>query len=144
MIEKRLKGAGIDVFVFGILTIGIHQFLLRFHFLQILPLTIRFYVSVALFSFIFVGLRVIGLYYYNGQTFGKYIYQIRVINIENESMLSITQCMQREFAAYVINITFFVGWILNTLYMIRSKEGYALHDAYARTKVVPIQQEEES
>lgn len=72
-------------------------------------------------------------YVFHGQTIGKKITKIRMVNAEDESQsIGITKILLRELIGKQISSIFMIGWVL----FLVSKDGLTIHDKIFKTNVV--------
>lgn len=72
-------------------------------------------------------------YVFHGQSIGKKITKIRMVNAEDESQsMGITKILLRELIGKQISSIFMIGWIL----FLVSKDGVTIHDKIFKTNVV--------
>ncbi|QUH21954.1 RDD family protein [Alkaliphilus sp. B6464] len=87
---------------------------------------------ISLFLF-FLYYVVVPCYVLEGQTLGKKIMKIKIINCESYSQpLSLGQYLLREFLGRFLSSLLFIGYLM----ILFTKEGRGLHDIIAKTNVI--------
>ena len=91
--------------------------------------------------FSFFTFLVIIFFFYNciplhfwGQTLGKKLTKIKVINFKDGQYLSIKQTMKREFIGKAISLVFLLGYIM----ILIKKDHRGWHDQIASTNVITL------
>jgi len=89
---------------------------------------ILLYITVFMINQIFLP-----LYIFHGQSIGKKIMKIRMVNAEDESKaVDVTTLLLREVIGKQISSILMIGWIM----FLVSKDGLTLHDKIFKTNVV--------
>ena len=127
---KRAAATILDIFVlngFNLLTLNVltPSFLSRSPQLEITLL-------LATTSCYFIGLWTL-----NGQTVGKKLFRLKVIQTDGND-ITFPSAIYRYITFVLMTSIFFVGWFLSAFFLINTARNQGIHDKIARTIVVRI------
>ena len=79
----------------------------------------------------------IGLWTLNGQTIGKKLFRLKVIQSDGNG-INLQSAIYRYLAFVLMTVIFFVGWFLSAFFLINTARNQGIHDKIANTIVVRI------
>lgn len=82
----------------------------------------------------------IGLWALNGQTIGKKLFRLKVIQADGND-INLQSAVYRYITFVLMTSIFFVGWFLSAFFLINTARNQGIHDKIARTIVVRIPKE---
>jgi len=89
------------------------------------------------------GLAFFGIYFFPhfltpGQTFGKRIQKIRIVNLEGED-ITIAHAILRDFVKVFLSIITFGVYLVISFFVMSDKTSRTIHDYIFKTKVIDLE-----
>jgi uncharacterized RDD family membrane protein YckC len=125
--EKRVRAFAIDtsgVALFSIISLGLSN--------------LWFYLPHTVFGLAFFGIYFFPHFLTPGQTFGKRIQKIRIVNLEGED-ITIAHAILRDFVKVFLSIITFGVYLVISFFVMSDKTSRTIHDYIFKTKVIDLE-----